>query len=116
MIQEFGKQFPNEAICYHLDPKNGHIVGTVMRRSRGIGSKSKEGLEKYDVAWEFSALGETAVLFTHVLDAHITAQKLFSARAKMKKSESSVLRRITVNVQDTTTFSDDDDCMMVSSR
>ena len=116
MIQEFGKQFPNEAICYHLDPKNGHIVGTVMRRSRGIGSKSKEGLEKYDVAWEFSALGETAVLFTHLLDAHITAQKLFSARAKMKKGASTVSSRRTINEQDPTPLSDDDDCMMVSSR
>lgn len=83
-MSEIGKQCSSDAVCYHLEPTIGHIVGTIMRRSKGIHSRSKEGLEKYDVVWEFTGLGETAVVFTYLLEGHITAQKLLMERQKKK--------------------------------
>jgi hypothetical protein len=110
LISEFGKQWTPNGICYHLDPIRGQIVGTVMRRSRGIGSQTKEGFEKYDVVWEFTALGETSVLFHHLLVGHITAQKLLKASEEMKPS-------ISTNqiVMGNITLSDDEECMRVSN-
>ncbi len=66
--KECGKRWSGEAICYHLDNKFGHVVGVVMRKSRGIGSRrGTNGESTYDVAWEFSALGETLVTFGFLL-------------------------------------------------
>ncbi len=59
LLSDFGKNWTSDAICYHLDQTAGHIVGSVMHKSRGIGSRTKDGGMKYDVAWEFSGLGET---------------------------------------------------------
>ncbi len=86
-----------------------------MWRSRGIGSQTKEGLEKYDVVWEFTALGETSVLFSYLLDGHITAQKLLKVREEMKPSvptESGTRKQI---VMDNIMLSDDNECMGVSN-
>jgi hypothetical protein len=44
LISDLGEQLTTDAICYHL--KNS--AGTVLRKNRGIGSRSKEGFEKYD--------------------------------------------------------------------
>jgi hypothetical protein len=60
-MSEFGKQWTSEAICYHLDQTAGHIVGSIIHKSRGIGSRSKDGSNKYDVVWEFTGLGKTSV-------------------------------------------------------
>jgi hypothetical protein len=86
LISKFGKQWSTDAICYHLEPTSGNIVGTVMHRSKAIGSTRGEGLEKYDVVWKFTGLGETSVLITHLLDGHTTAQSLLKARQEMKPS------------------------------
>jgi hypothetical protein len=79
-----------------------------MRRSRGIRSRTKEGLQKYDVVWEFTTLGESSVLMSHLLDGHITAQKLLKAREEMKPSifiDSGIKK---INVMDNTSLSDDE--------
>ena len=83
--KEVGKRWSPQAICYHLDSKMGHVVGTLMRKSRGIG-KRKDGDINYDVAWEFSSLGETLVPYSLILEAHMVANKLMKSRAKMKKN------------------------------
>ncbi len=114
LISEFGKQWTPNGICYHLDPIKGHIVGTVMQRSRGIGSRTKDGLEKYDVVWEFNALVETSVLFSHLLEAHITAQKLLKVRENMKPSINVVIDTKKKEVLDDIALSDDEACMKVS--
>jgi hypothetical protein len=98
-----------------LGANRGHIVGTVMWRSRGIGSKSKEGLEKYDVVREYTALGVTSVLFTHLLDGHITAQTLLKTRDEMKPSISTASGIRKSDVKDHLEFSDDEECMSVST-
>jgi hypothetical protein len=87
LMSEFGKQWTSDAICYHLEPIAGHIAGSVMRRSKGIGCKSKDGVMKHDVVWEFSALGETLVTASYLLDGHITANELMKARENMNQSD-----------------------------
>jgi len=69
LITEFGKKWIADAICYHLDSSNGHIVGTIVRKSRGLGKKKNDEIT-YDVVWEFSSLGESNVPFSLLLDAH----------------------------------------------
>jgi hypothetical protein len=66
LIEDFGKRWVPEAICYHLDGKQGHFVGTVVQRSRDIGKKQGKVIN-YDVICEFSSLGETNVPFTYML-------------------------------------------------
>jgi hypothetical protein len=58
-----------------------------MRKSRGLGCRSKDGLYKYDVVWEFSALGETSVSISFLMDGHVTANELLKARLNMKQSD-----------------------------
>jgi hypothetical protein len=85
--KECGKRWSREAICYHLDHKFGHVVGVVMRKIRGIGSRrGPKGEITYDVASEFSALGETFVPFGFLLEGHLLAKKLLRSREKMKNS------------------------------
>ncbi len=47
--KEFGKKWVKEAVCYHLDEKVRHLVGTVMQRSRGLGKYHQKQIN-YDVA------------------------------------------------------------------
>jgi hypothetical protein len=85
-----------------------------MRKSRGIGSRSKDGLGKYDVVWEFSSLGETAVSFTFLLEGHITAQKLMTERQKMKVSTNVLQQQENKVMTRPSQLSDDEECMKVS--
>jgi hypothetical protein len=57
---DFGKELHKEFGKEHLDEKVGHLVGTVMRRSRGLGKYHQKQIN-YDVAWEFSSLGSTSI-------------------------------------------------------
>ncbi len=84
LIIEFGKKWKADAICYHLDSSNGHIVGTIVRKSRGLGKKKNDEIT-YDVVWEFSSLGESNVPFSFLLDAHKEAEKLLKRRVKINK-------------------------------
>jgi hypothetical protein len=85
LLKEFGKKWVDYAICYHLDAKNGHLVGTVMQRSRGLGKNSMNQMN-YDVVWEFSSLDETNIPYSHLLGGNKLAEKLLRKRAKMKYS------------------------------
>jgi hypothetical protein len=58
-----------------LDSTNGHIIGTIVRKGRGIGKRKNEEVT-YDVVWEFSSLGETKVPFSFLLDIHKEEEKL----------------------------------------
>ncbi len=83
LINELGKKWVEEAVCYHLDAKVEHLVGTVMRKSRGVGKNQRNQIN-YDVVWEFSSLGETNVPYSYLLDGNKTAEKLLRSRSKMK--------------------------------
>jgi hypothetical protein len=81
LIKEFGKKWVPDAVCYHLDGKAGHVVFTVMRKSRGLG-KRKGNKTNYDVVWEFSALGETNVPYSYFLEGNKEADRLMICRKK----------------------------------
>jgi hypothetical protein len=85
LIKEFRKKWVEEAVCYHLDTKVGHLVGTVMQKSRGVGKNQRYQIN-YDVVWEFSSLGETNVPYSHLLDGNKVAEKLLRSQSKMKSS------------------------------
>jgi hypothetical protein len=99
-----------------LEPTSGHVVGTVMRRSRGIGSRSRDGKEKYNVVWEFTTLGETSVSFSYLLDGHMNAQRLLKAREKMKPSMGTIVEKKKQKLLDGNAMLDDEECMMVSMK
>jgi hypothetical protein len=58
-----------EAICYHLDSKVGHLVGTVIGKSRGI---EKVKATKRNMMWygNFPNLGETNVPYHYLLEGN----------------------------------------------
>ncbi len=51
-ISLLGKKWVAKAICYHLDSTHGHIVRTIVKKSRCIGKK-KNDKAAYDVVWGF---------------------------------------------------------------
>jgi len=123
LIKEFGKKWVDEAVCYHLDPKVGHLVGTVMRKSRGLGRNHGKQIN-YDVVWEFSHLGETNVPYCYLLEGNKMAEKLLKRRAKMKRCpESSSRKNRTITIdkikqlrENLCTVSEDEEEMMVSTN
>jgi hypothetical protein len=123
LIKEFGKKWVDEAVCYHLDPKVGHLVGTVMRKSRGLGRNHGKQIN-YDVVWEFSHLGETNVPYCYLLEGNKMAEKLLKRRAKMKRCpESSSRKNRTITIdkikqlrENLCTVSEDEEEMMVSNN
>jgi hypothetical protein len=83
LIKEFGKKWVPDAVSYHLDGKAGHVVGTVMRKSRGLGKKNGNETNN-DVVWEFSALGETNVPYSYLLEGNKEADRLMIHRKIIK--------------------------------
>ena len=80
--KSFGKKWNNQAICHVLNDNHGHIIGTVMRvvnvgRSKKTYSPSEVN---YEVAWEFTGLGETTVS-----GKHITAAVLIGCQVQSKR-------------------------------
>ena len=71
----FGKSWDPAAICYQLDATEGHIVGSVMCKVKGNTKKQKE-MNKYDVAWEFTALGVSSLDLPIILEGHNEGKKL----------------------------------------
>jgi len=83
LIKDFGKKWVPDAVCYHLDGKAGHVVGTVMRKSRGLGKRNGNETN-YDVVWEFSALAETNVPYSYLLEGNKEADGLMMCRKKLQ--------------------------------
>jgi hypothetical protein len=81
-----------------------------------MGSRSKDGSGKYDVVWESSGLGETVVLFTYLLEGHITAQKLLTEKQKKKVTTNIVHPKERMVTTSPSQLSDDEECMMVSNN
>jgi hypothetical protein len=60
LSRDLKDKFCPEAICYQLDKKHGHIVGTVIRCSKATRAHKAYPIN-YDVVWEFATLGESQV-------------------------------------------------------
>lgn len=73
--RSFGKKWIKEAICYSLEKSQGHIIGSVTWLSKG-----KSDTRRYDVAWECSALGESAIVVTFISDTCVAGCQLMSGQ------------------------------------
>lgn len=99
-----------------MDANVDHIVGTVMRKTRGLGSKHGNQAN-YDIVWEYSALGETDVPYSHLLEAHNLADKLMKSRSKMKGGKRKVgIANINLIKANLCTMSDDEEEIIVSKN
>ena len=68
-------KFYNNGIWFDIDPKYGHIFGTVMRVLQARkGDKSK--IPMYNVVWEYTAYGERELPMSVLLDAHKVAESV----------------------------------------
>jgi hypothetical protein len=57
-------------VCFELNDKAGHILGTVLREE-----KSSKGC-RYHVVWEYTALGESILPLSSILQGHKEAEQL----------------------------------------
>jgi hypothetical protein len=65
--QSFGKKWSDLAMSYDLNKEHGHLMGMVMRMaSLGKKKASSPLQDQYEIAWEFSYLGESLILGTHL--------------------------------------------------
>ena len=99
-----------------MDANVDHIVGTVMRKTRGLGSKHGNQAN-YDIVWEYSALGETNVPYSHLLEANKVADKLMKSRSKMKGGKQKVgIANLNLIKANLCTMSDDEEEIIVSKN
>ena len=90
----FGKKWSDQAVCFLLNEEHGHLVGTVMR-AVGQSSKKKKSVleEQYEIAWEFTALGQSTVDARHVIGAVLVGAQLESKRQPSERNHSNSRRR-----------------------
>jgi hypothetical protein len=74
LMVEFGFKLTFEAVCFELNNEAGHLPGTVMRQIK------HNKTNRYQVVWQFTALGETALPLSAVLDGHKEAERLTIVR------------------------------------
>jgi hypothetical protein len=72
LMVEFGFKLTYESICFELNA--GHLLGTVMRQIK------HNKTTRYQVVWQLTVLGETALLLSAVLDGHKEAERLSMVR------------------------------------
>jgi hypothetical protein len=80
LIASFGKKFSLHAICTELNADHGHIVGVIMRKSK-FGGRRGATSDSYDVAWEFSALGESSLPSVVLVNASIAGSRVQQLRS-----------------------------------
>jgi hypothetical protein len=79
--QSFGKKWSDLAMCYDLNKEHGHLMGTVMRMvSLGKRKASSPLLDQYEIAWEFTSLGESVIQGTHLSAACIVGCQMEAKR------------------------------------
>jgi hypothetical protein len=66
----------SEGVSYDLDERVGHIIGTVIRCNM---QKSQKGTS-YHVIWEYTALGESTLTLSEVLEGYKEGEKVMSSR------------------------------------
>ena len=68
----FGKKWTDQAVCYILNKEHRHLLGTVMRKvPQPKKKKGSQPEQQYEIAWEFTALGESAVGSSHLIGGGI---------------------------------------------
>jgi hypothetical protein len=92
LISSFGDAWFEEARCKLVDKEKGHIVGKVMRRTNIKDKKSSPHIA-YDIAWEYSYLGESSVRHSYLVDACHVGSRIFTFRTSTNTSESQPVLR-----------------------
>jgi hypothetical protein len=75
LIDLFGNKFTFQAVCMELNTEYEHLVGFVMRKSKVSGRRGTIS-DSYDVAWEFSALGESSLPSVVLVNASIAGSRV----------------------------------------
>jgi hypothetical protein len=75
LIASFGNKFTLQAVCMELNTDYRHLVGVVMRKSKVSGRKGTIS-DSNDVAWEFSALGESSLPSVVLVNATIAGSQV----------------------------------------
>jgi hypothetical protein len=78
LMQSFGRRMCEEAKCRELNSEHGHILGTVMRIATTRES-NKRG-NSYEIAWEYTELGESVIEGAKLVDAAIIGSRIQSIR------------------------------------
>jgi hypothetical protein len=79
LITSFASKWVDEAICKLIYKVNGHIVGIVMRKSKGKLSNHKAATA-YDIAWEHTSFGESSISSSYLLNGCIVDARIVSVR------------------------------------
>jgi hypothetical protein len=79
LVGQFGKNWSYNARCFSLEPTEGHIVGTVIQRTKVTGRKSAPNIS-YDIAWEYTGLGESSVPHGFLLEGCQVGSRLATVR------------------------------------
>ncbi len=74
LMVEFGFKLTFESVCFELNNEAGHLLGTVMWQIK------HNKTTRYQVVRQFTALGETALPLSAVLDGHKEAERLTMVR------------------------------------
>jgi hypothetical protein len=95
LIASFGKKFSLDAICTELNADHGHIVGVIMRKSKVVGRRIATS-DSYDVAWEFSALGESSLPGVVLVNASIAGSRVQQLRSSRSGTQALLDDNVTV--------------------
>jgi hypothetical protein len=94
LIVDLGSKLSYEAVCFELYDKAGHILGTVLREE-----KSSKG-RRYHVVWEYTALGESILPLSSILQGHKEAELLAVKRNGASNTAIGRARRGKPNAKD----------------
>jgi hypothetical protein len=69
-----------QAVCIELNTEYGHLVGVVMEKSKVSGRRGTIS-DSYDVAWKFSALGESSLPSVVLVNASTVGSRVIQIRS-----------------------------------
>ncbi len=75
LMVEFGFKLTFESVCFDLNNEAGHLLGTVMRQIK------HNKTMRYQVIWQYTALGESALPLSAVLEGHKESERLHMMRS-----------------------------------
>jgi hypothetical protein len=83
----FGWKWSDEVVSYVVNKEYDHLVGTVMRKVDKWKRKSTDGgSDHYEVAWEYTSLGESIVEDSYLSSAVIVGCHIESIRQPVSSS------------------------------
>jgi hypothetical protein len=74
LIASFGNKFKVRGCLHGANTEYGHLVGVIMRKSKVNGRRCAIS-DSYNVAWEFSALGESSLPSVVLVNASIVGSQ-----------------------------------------